>query len=470
MREKKDLSHLIYAKVPPNAKDLEGQVLGAMMMDNSIIVTVKEILQVEDFYIESHQEVFGAICDVFEFAPVDIEMVAERLLFLEQLENSGGLFGLTKLTNKVVSTANIKNYCLIIKQKSISRKLITYAQNIIWKSYEDSEDVFNVLDEAGFEIKNINNIISELKITQLSTIAMRVIERFDTKVHNARNNIESVNEVYTGMPEWDEINGALFNGLYVVAGRPAMGKGVHLTELACRMGKKYDIGIINGEMSNEQLLTRIGCNLMSIDNYLWKKNPAWVTDEELELVKLAMNETLNLKLHIDKNRNINKISNKIRLWVEKYNVKCVLVDFLTILKVGDELGKYFTDTQKVNYILDILVSLCEELKIPIILYVQMNREILGRSGTKEPNMGDLKQSGSIEELAYQVSFLHRPEYYEPDNIVDEMGESTKDLCYQIVAKHRDGMTKRLKHKAVLKCSQLKEWNTSNFTPTKDMPF
>lgn len=473
MREKKDLSHLIYAKVPPNAKDLEGQVLGAMMMDNSIIVTVKEILQVEDFYLEAHQEVFGAICDVFEFAPVDIEMVAERLLFLEQLENIGGLFGLTKLTNKVVSTANIKNHCLIIKQKSISRQLIKYAQNILGKAYEESEDVFNILDEAGFEIKNINNVISELKVTQISNIAMRVIERFDTKVHNARNNIESINEVYTGMPEWDEINGSLFNGLYVVAGRPAMGKGVHLTELACRMGKKYEIGIINGEMSNEQLLTRIGCNLMSIDNFLWKKNPLLVTDEELELVKAAMNETLNLKLHIDKNRNINKIANKIRLWVEKYGVKCVLVDFLTILKVGDELGKYFTETQKVNYILDVLVSLCEELKIPIILYVQMNREILGRSGTKEPNMGDLKQSGSIEELAYQVSFLHRPEYYDPDNIVDEMGESTKDLCYQIIAKHRDGATKRLKHKAILKCSQMKEWistNPSGWTPLKDNPF
>ena len=474
MGKKIDYSQLIYGKVPPNAKDLEVQILGSMLMDSSIIVTVKEILQVEDFYSETNQCIYGAICDVFEYAKPDIELVGQRLMFLEQLESCGGFYHLVSLTSKVVSTVNIKSYCLIVKQKSISRKLIEFSGEILNKSFLESEDVFNVLEEAGYTLKNINNELSELKITQLSTIAMNIIDKFDAKVFNARNNIESVNEIYTGMTEWDEVNGALFNGLYVVAGRPAMGKGVHLTELACRMGKKHDIGIINGEMSNEQLLTRIGCNLLSIDNFLWKKNPSLVTDEEMELVKTAMNESLTLKLHIDKNRNIHKISNKIRLWVDKYSVKCVLIDFLTILKIGDELAKYFTDTQKVNYILDVLVSLCEELKIPIILYVQMNREILGRSGTKEPNMGDLKQSGSIEELAYQVSFLHRPEYYDPNNIVDEMGESTKDLCYQIIAKHRDGMTKRLKHKANLKCSQMKEWNSNSpvagWIPIKDNPF
>lgn len=88
-------------------------------------------------------------------------------------------------------------------------------------------------------------------------------------------------------------------------------------------------------------------------------------------------------------------------------------------------------------------------------------------------MGDLKQSGSIEELAFQVSFLHRPEYYDPNNIVDEFGESTKDLMYQIIAKHRDGEVGRMKHKAILKCSQLKDWNNTvvnGWKPAKDNPF
>jgi replicative DNA helicase len=224
-------------------------------------------------------------------------------------------------------------------------------------------------------------------------------------------------------------------------------------------------------MTNEQLLKRIGCNLMNIDNFLWKKDAKLVTEEEQDLLKAAMNETLNLKLHITTDRYIEKIANKIRLWVEKYKIKCVLADFLTLFKVNDELSKYFTDKQRVDYVLNVFVDLCNELKIPIILYVQMNREILGRHGSKEPNMGDLKSSGSIEELAYQVSFLHRPEYYEPNNTTDEFGNDLKGLCYQIIAKHRDGENARLMLKAKLQCSQMKEWNTiKQFDLNQDLPF
>ena len=261
MSKKVDYSQLLYGKLPPNARDLEDIILGALLTDSvnsDLIVTVKEILKVEDFYSDTNQIIYGAICDVYEYSNVDIEMVGQRLMFLEQLDIIGGMYHLVVLTGKVVSVANIKSYCYIVKQKSVSRKLIELGGDIVNKSYTESEDVFNVLNEAEFSIKNINNDLSELKMTPLSTIAMSIIEKFDAKVFNAKNNLESRDEVYTGMAEWDKINGKLFNGLYIVAGRPAMGKGVHLTELACRMGKRYDIGIINGEMSNEQLLTRIG--------------------------------------------------------------------------------------------------------------------------------------------------------------------------------------------------------------------
>jgi len=478
MQKKRMMDLQIYGKMPPQAIDLEEFVIGAILVDGKLVVEVKEVLKVEDFYKESSQILFNAICDVAENSFVDIQLVAQYLKNNGQIEIVGGLFYVMQLTNKVVSTVNVKNYCYIIKQKSISRSLITLSGDILNKSYDDEEDVFDVLDEAENKIKHINNEISEIKVTPLSNVAMNIIERFDTKVYNAKNNIVNENEIFTGFEEWDKINGSLFNGLYIVAGRPAMGKGVHLTELACRMGKKHDVGIINAEMSNEQLLTRIGCNLKNIDNFLWKKNPLYITEEEQQLVKDAMEEALMLKLHVDNSRHIHKIANKIRLWVDKYKVKVVLIDFLTLLKVREEQKRYMTDTQEVNYVLNVLFDLCKNCKIPIILYVQMNREILGRHGKKEPNLADLKQSGSIEELAYQVSFLHRPEYYDQDNLVDEMGESTKDLMYQIIAKHRDGENARLKHRAVLKCSQLRRWEgdtiTSqlppNFKPVQEMPF
>lgn len=466
-----DFSSLIYGKVPPNAVELEKNVLGYILVEHKLVIDAKALLVQDDFYKDEHKTIFKSICEVSEYGVVEIDLVIENLRENGKLDEVGGVYYVIGLINDVTQTLNFKKFCLIIKQKSISRKLIQLSGVILSKSYDDTEDVFDVLDEAQMLLKNINIEISDMKVTKLESVAMNIIEKFDNKVYNAKNNIVDINEIYTHFPEWDKVNGSLFNGLYVVAGRPAMGKGVHLTELACRMGRNYDIGIINGEMSNEQLLKRIGCNLMNIDNFLWKKDAKLVTDEEQELLKAAMNETLNLKLHISTDRYIEKIANKIRLWVDKYNIKCVLADFLTLFKVNDELSKYFTDKQRVDYVLNVFVDLCKELKIPIILYVQMNREILGRHGIKEPNMGDLKSSGSIEELAYQVSFLHRPEYYDPNNTTDELGNDLKGLCYQIIAKHRDGDTARLMLKAKLQCSQMKEWNmVKQFDINEPLPF
>lgn len=457
-RRKVNTVDLVFGKMPPNSVDVEKDVLGYLLVDYKLIIDAKAILVADDFYKPEHKIIYQAICDVSEYGAVELRLVAENLKDNGKLEEIGGVYNLVSLTNNVTQTLNLKKYCFIIKQKSISRKLIQLSGEVLTSSYEEKQDVFSILEDTEFKLKKINHELSEIKVMPLETVAMNVIEKFDTKVYNAKNNIVDENEIKTHFADWDKINGSLFNGLYVVAGRPAMGKGVHLTELCCRMGKHYNIGVINGEMTNEQLLTRIGCNLLNIDNFLFKKDPRFITEEEQELVKAAMNEALNLKLHIDNNRQIEKIANKIRLWVSKYNIKCVLADFLTLFKVREELEKYYTDKQRVDYVLNVFVELCKELKIPIILYVQMNREILGRHGTKEPNMGDLKSSGSIEELAYQVSFLHRPEYYDPNSIVDENGNDTKGLCYQIIAKHRDGETGRLRLKAKLQCSQMSEWD------------
>jgi replicative DNA helicase len=471
-----DLSTMVYGKVPPQSKNIEEAILGEMLINSGCVNEVKFLLSASDFYVDAHQRICNCIYEVSEVNKVEMLLVVEKLKEKEELDIVGGPYAIVKLTNQVTGEANInlKKYCLIVKEKSIKRRLIEFAGVIISDAYEDNEDVFDLLLNAELKLKGVNTELDEMNITPISSIAMNVISSFEEKVFNARNNIKDENDVYTGFKDWDELNGRLFPGLYIVAGRPGMGKGVHMTECACRMGKMFDVGIINGEMTDEQLLTRIGCNLLGIDNFLFKKNPSFITDEEKDKVSEAMNEALNLKIHIENNRYIHKIANKIKIWVERENVKVILADFLSLFKVNEDLSRYFTDTQRINYILDVFVSLCKDLKIPIILYVQMNRQILGRSGVKEPNMSDLKQSGNIEELAYQVSFLHRPEYYDENEIQDDMGESTKGLCYQIIAKHRDGKLGRLKLRANLPSSQMKEWEDDNLSNSykniKDNPF
>lgn len=452
-----DFSKMILGKIPPHAKEMEDSVLGIMLLEPSKVIIVKEYLSEFDFYSESNQIICSAIFNISKKNIADLVLVADYLVQTEQIETIGGAYELVKLTNKVTDSSNIQRYCTIIKEKSLKRRLVNFGSIILNKAVEESEDLFDVLTEAEMGLNGINIELGEMNITPISNIAMGVIDKLGNRAYKAKHNIKDDSLIYTGIKAWDKINGSLFPGLYIIAGRPGMGKGNHMTELICRMGVDYHIGVINAEMTNEQLLTRIGCNLKGIDNFLFKKDPSQITEADMEIVQAAMEEALNLKLHIDGNRNIQKISNKIKLWVEKYDVKCIMIDFLTILKVPPELERYYTKTQQVDYILDVLTQQCKDLSVPIFLYVQMNREILGRAGTKEPNLADLKQSGSIEELAYQVSFLHRPEYYDSDAVTDEMGESTKGLCYQIIAKHREGQLGRIKLKANLACSQMKDW-------------
>lgn len=466
---------LLFGKVPPHSKDTEVAILGIMLIQPKTVRLVREILNYEDFYSTGNKVICQSIFEISETNVADEILVANDILEKGLMDEVGGAYEIAKLTTKVVSDTNIKSYCLIVKQKAVERRLIDFSTHVLSSVYNGGNDIFDMLLEAEVKLSGINNELQGLQQTSIATVGMNVIKEFDERVYKAKNDIVDENAIYTGFRSWDDINGSLFPGLYIVAGRPGMGKGVHMTEGICRMARNYDVGVINGEMTDEQLLKRIGCNLMSIDNFLFKKNPSFVTEEEQNSLHEAMNEALNLKLHIDNSRNIHKIANKIKLWVENYNVKCVFADFLTLFKVPPELEKYYTKTQQVDYILDVFTQLCKDLRIPVILYVQMNREILGRHGLKEPNLADLKASGSIEELAFQVSFLHRPEYYDEKSTVDENGEDIKGLMYQIIAKHRDGKLGRLKFKANLECSQIKDWETNKLPPfntfnTDNTPF
>ena len=463
-------------KIPPNAKDIEAVILGTLMLNYKLVHVARNILTENDFYLESHSLVYKIILELDSTTKPEVDVVARKAIDKGLIEKIGGVYFISTLLNKVCEDTNLDKYCLIVKQKAIQRRLINFGADILMAANDEMEDVFDVLLEAELKLKGINTEIDNLSSVSNLEVAMELLDKFDQKVYKAQNNIVDENAIYTHIPEWDEVNGALFPGLYVIAGRPGMGKGIHLTELVCRMSKHYEIGVINGEMTDEQLLKRVGCNLMGIDNFLFKKDAKSVTKKEQEILHEAMNQAINLKFHIENKKDIHKIRDKIRNWVLNKGVKCILADFLTMFRVPPEMQKYYVNkTAEVDYILNIFVDLCKELNVPIILYAQMNRGILGRHGVKEPNMGDLKQSGSIEELAFQVVFLHRPEYYDDTLVVDEFGENTKGLMYNIIAKHRDGRTDvKLKLRADLARSQLKSWDNPLFIALdgalSDMPF
>lgn len=469
-----DINFDNFGKVPPQARELEEAVLGALMIEKNAYDLLIDInLKPEYFYIDANQRIYSAIVEMNKKClVVDLLTVVEQLKNTGELDICGGAFYLTKLTNKVVSTASIKQHAIIILDKYIQRELIRISNQTTIDVFNNDADVHKLIDKLNEQSYQLTSILNNLSPVSITDVGMNIINKIRLKSHNAKNGIKNKKEIFTGIREWDNVNGALFPAVYTIAGRPAMGKGIHLTELICRMGKNYKIGVVNGEMTNEQLLVRIGCNLLSIDNELWKKDPLTITDTDIDNVELAMNEAINLKLFLTDEKEISKIVNKIKIWVRKDEVKCVLIDFLNIINVDEEKSKYWNDTQILNYVMGQLADAAKKIEVPIILYVQMNREILKRHGAKEPNMGDLKGSGKIDELSYQISFLHRPEYYDPNETVDEFGESTKGLMYQIIAKHREGVTKKLKLKAIMQCSQLRDWDENIYTDDllKGMPF
>lgn len=450
-----------FGKVPPNAIDLEKAILGAILLEKDAFQKAYELLRPEYFYTESHKRIFKSFERLSKlYHPIDTLTVVEDLRNSEELELIGGGYYLIQLTNGVFSSANIQTYSRIILEKHIQRELIRIGSNGINDAYEDRSDVFELIDNLESELKIINRSILDTKKINIEKISFSVISDLTDRVYMSRNKIENTKDVYTGFPDWDRINGALFNGLFVIAARPAMGKSTHLVELACRMGKRYKVGIINGEMTNKQLLIRIGCNLKNINNFLWKRNPDSVTDEELQLVSDAMDSANELNLLLDDHTNIDKVVNKIKIWVEEEGAQVILVDVLSKFKVSEDKKRYMNDLQEINYVLNEFDSCTRRFGVPIILYAHLNRELYKR-GSKEPNLSDLKGSGNIEDFAFQVSFLHRPEYYEPDVLVDENGEDIKGLCYQMIAKHRDGETGKIKYKARLAYSQMKEWESEH---------
>lgn len=447
-------------KVPPHFYDLEKKVLSIMMMKAAYIVKVKDILKPQDFYVDAHKITCEAIYALTEKNMVaDLEAVVQYLREKGKLDFVGGAYGLAVLSNNVVSSANTIAFCYKIKGASVKRTLLDFSAECFGRCYDDAEDVSGLLADAGDILRGMNKELSEMDEIDVAEVAMNYLKKRATKIYNERNDIHDPNRIRTQFREWDEINGDLYPGVYVVAGRPGMGKGIHMTEMICRTAHETPVGVLSGEMTTEQLLIRLGCNLKGYSNELYEKHGKVLTDIEDEMIQDAFNEAVNLKMKVYEGKRIDKVANKIKMWVEGHGVKIIFADYLTLFKVPEHMEKHFiNDTQRVNMVYEVFVDIAKEIRVPIILYCQMNREILGRSGLKEPTLSDLKNSGNIEEGAFQVAFLHRPEYF--DNPTDDnegIGIHEEGLTWFIIAKHRGGKVGRFKLKADLAKSKMNDW-------------
>ncbi|MFN4890951.1 MAG: replicative DNA helicase, partial [Bacteroidota bacterium] len=455
-----ELGNMVYGKVPPQAKDLEEAVLGAMMLERGAFDIVVEILKPNCFYVEAHQRIFGAMQSLANKSqPIDILTVAEELRTKEELDLVGGPYYLTRLTNAVVSAANIEAHARIILQKFIQRELIRVSGEIINDAFEDATDVFDLLDDAETKLFEITNNNLRKNFESIDSVLVNTIKR----IEDLRNKNEDLTGVASGFPSLDRVTyGWQRTDLIILAARPAVGKTAFALNLArnaaMQAGKPTPVAFFSLEMSASQLVQRI----LSAESEIWLEKISRGKMEEHEMKQLyarGVQRLAQAPLFIDDTPalNIFELRAKCRRLKNKHDIGLIIVDYLQLMSgTGD--GRNSNREQEISNISRNLKALAKELSIPIIALSQLSRAVetrgAGKDGTKMPQLSDLRESGAIEQDADMVMFLYRPEYY--DITANEMGENNRGDTFVRIAKHRNGSLETIKLRALLNIQKFVE--------------
>lgn len=463
-----ELGTMMFGKVPPQAKDLEEAVLGAIMIEKNAFDVVIEILKPECFYLEANQRIFRAMQGLQQKnSPIDLLTVVEELKFREEIDLIGGPYYVTKLTNAVVSSANIEAHARIVLQKFIQRELIRISGEIIGDAYEDSTDVFDLLDDAETKLFEITNNHLRKDYASIDTVLVKTIQR----IEDLRTRQDEITGVPTGFSILDHITyGWQPSDLIVLAARPSVGKTAFALNLARNAAlhptKPTAVGFFSLEMSAGQLVQRI----LSAESEIWLEKIARGRLEEHEmkqLYKKGIERLASAPIHIDDTAalNIFELRAKCRRLKNKHNVGLIIIDYLQLMSGAGE-NRNSNREQEISRISRDLKGLAKELQIPILALSQLSREVEKRKeGNKMPQLSDLRESGAIEQDADLVMFLYRPEYY--DITSNELGESNKGETHVRIAKHRNGQLDTIKLKALLHIQKFVEDDSDDFN--KSLP-
>jgi replicative DNA helicase len=422
-------------KLPPQALDLEEAVLGAMMIDKKGVDDVIDILHPEVFYKETHQHIYEAIYTLFQNSePTDLLTVSNQLKKTGNLELVGGDFYLVGLTQKVSSSAHIEFHARIILQKYIQRKLISISAEIIEEAYDETVDVFDLLDDAEtklFEVTQGNLKKGSEDAQGLVTQAIKKIQEISNK--------SGMSGVATGFTRLDELtSGWQPSDLVILAARPGMGKTAFVMSMAKNMAIDFDtpVAIFSLEMSSVQLITRMISSETGISSGKLRKGN--LEPHEWEQLNVKVKNLSKAPIFIDDTPSLSifDLRAKARRLASQHGIKIIVIDYLQLMTAGSSSNG--NREQEISTISRNLKALAKELAIPVIALSQLSRAVETRGGSKRPLLSDLRESGAIEQDADIVSFIFRPEYYGLTEWDDEERTPCEGQAEFIVAKHRNG--------------------------------
>lgn len=428
--KKPEIPSIIYGKMAPQAPDLEGAVLGAVMLEPDKIITMMTIISsAEIFYSDANQRIYSCLRRLYDKgSKIDFMTVCADLRKNNELEMVGGSFYVTSLTRDVVSSAHLEEHARIVLQKYALREMIRISGEVIGDAYENSTDVFDLLDESEKKYVTLQQYMTG---GQHRTMASRVSKYLD-KIHNRD---ESNTLVRTYFRDLDKIITRLKPGcMYVLAARPGHGKTSVLISSTLQQSKRFPVGVWNGELTEERFINRYISNLQSIDS---RQIDELINEGKTDHIVDGTSHLIsdhNLLLDCTPNIEIDSLIAKIRYWVFVCGAKVIWLDYINLISVSPEMEKYNSREQQMFHILKKLSAVCKQCDVPLILLGQLNRDVL-KQADKIPNLGNLKEAGRIEEMVFFVGFIHRPEEYslEPDG-----HGSVQNRMDILVRKHSDG--------------------------------
>ncbi|MDP2189106.1 MAG: replicative DNA helicase [Sphingobacteriaceae bacterium] len=426
-------SHSVSAgKLPPQAIDLEEAVLGALMLEKEALSQVIDILQPAVFYVEKNQHVFRAIQKLFEQSkPVDLLTVTQELRQLGLLDKVGGAFYIAELTNRVASAANIEFHARILLEKYILRELVRISSDITKQAFEETTDVFELLDKAETDLFAVAEQNIRRNSEGMSTLVAKAIKQIEAIGQQE----EGLSGVPSGFTDMDRMtNGWQRGTLNIIAARPAMGKTAFVLSLARNAAVDFKKGVafFSLEMGAIELVNRLISGEAEIEAEKIKKGKLegheW-TQLNTKVAKLSeapffIDDTPQLTLF--------ELRAKCRRLKAQHDIQLIIIDYLQLMSGGPE-NAGGNREQVIASISRGLKALSKELSVPVIALSQLSRAVETRGGDKKPQLSDLRESGSIEQDADMVMFIYRGDYY---GLEPEIPGSSQI----IIAKHRNGQT------------------------------
>lgn len=444
-------------KKQPQDLEVEEAVLGALMLEKDAYAIVSDILTPACFYDKANQLIYDAISQLgAQQRPIDLLTVIEQLRNNAKLDEAGGAVRVSELTSRVSSAANIEYHARIVAQKYLSRELISYSSQIGTLAFDESIDVYDLMQEAESKLFEMSRNTLKREVVQIDPVISEAIG----KIQEAANREDGMSGLRTGYTGLDKLTSGWQNSdLIIIAARPAMGKTAFVLSMAKNMAVDFNtpVALFSLEMSNLQLVNRLISNVCNLESEKIKSGQ--LSQAEWDNLMTRIKHLYSAPLYVDDTPSLSifELRTKARRLVREHGVKIIIIDYLQLMNATGM--KFGSREQEVSTISRSLKQLAKELDIPIIALSQLNRSVEQRGDDKNgkrPQLSDLRESGAIEQDADIVCFIHRPEYYTKSS-EDAEGNDIRGKAEFIVAKHRSGSTADVDMRFVAKYARFENW-------------